>query len=388
MKNLKVGGSRNYQVVAFSKGEIFFAKYMQPDNIGTFAEQDSENREKLTFTSEAIAVVEGLHASGRGCKHMRFVRNDRKTDGAQGLGFVQIKHWPKLRVALNHAGVERAHAQGGFENALAYRDEIVVPDYSVSGSSGWIIPKKDVGRYLDALPPLPKDNGKLLHFFVEDTGSGSPDTYRVEVYDKGYYPKATLTYYDRPAGYHQSYSVRSLHEVIFDEGSGKVKKIVHVPTGEERKSETISYKPGIQTSQTAEVGKRLPDWARECGKPLDFVPQPHIDEGSLFAGNVPAEFSLPTPECWESVVRYWGGEEITHPSGGHTLSVTANVVIQREMPATWQEIHRVLQKAERDYSEQLREQYPDDDDRRYRCLDTFPHRSYVWLAQSARIEIE
>jgi len=332
MKNIQVGGSSNYQVVAFSKGEIFFAKYMQPDNVGTFAEQDGKNREKLTFTSAAIAVVEGLHASGRGCKHMRFVRNDRKAEGVQGLGFVQIKHWPKLRVALNHAGVERAHAQGGFENALAYRDEVAVPDYSVSGASGWIVPKKDIGRYLDALPPLPKDNEVLRKIYSEETGSGSPDTFKAVLYGS-MYPKTKLTWHNRPAGCRDSYNTRELCEITFDEGSRKVKRIVRVETGEELKDTCIRYCSGVQTFTHAKVGERLPDWAVASWEdPTGVWKISEFLNGICPEG---ADEKLPTQTAWTDLYER-----------SQRLCITST---PQERPNSWVQIKDILVKGADEY---------------------------------------
>ena len=155
----RYGSLLAYAVVSISKGDHFFSKYMIPNGTEEFAEVErmENGSTKLVAKEDLVAVVEGLHGSHLGAKHVRFLRADRKAEGAKGLDFVQPKAWPRLRVALRHAGESTVHAQGGFENAVAYSDEMAVPDYSMSGSSGWIIRRKNIGKYLDALPALQKE---------------------------------------------------------------------------------------------------------------------------------------------------------------------------------------------------------------------------------------
>jgi len=155
----RYGNLLAYAVISISKGDYFFSKYMIPNGTEKFAEVErmENGSTKLVAKEDLVAVVEGLHNSHLGCKHIRFLRADRKAEGAKGLDFVQPKAWPRLRVALRHSKVPTVHAQGGFENAVAYSDEMAVPDYSMSGSSGWIIRRKNIGRHLDALPALQKE---------------------------------------------------------------------------------------------------------------------------------------------------------------------------------------------------------------------------------------
>ena len=155
----RYGNLLAFAVVSISKGDHFFSKYMIPNNVETLAEVErmENGSTKLVAKTDLIAVVEGLHNSHLGAKHVRFLRTDRKAEGAKGLDFVQPKAWPRLRVALRYSNVPTVHAQGGFNNVVAYSDELVVPDYSVSGSGGWIVRRKDIAKYLDALPALQKE---------------------------------------------------------------------------------------------------------------------------------------------------------------------------------------------------------------------------------------
>ncbi len=148
-----------FAVIGISKGDYFYSKYMIPNGTEELAEVErmENGSTKITAKTDLIAVVEGLHNSHLGAKHIRFFRTDRRAEGAKGLDFVQPKTWPRLRVALRHSQVPTVHAQGGFENIVAYSDEMAVPDYSVSGSGGWIVRRKEIKKYLDALPALQKE---------------------------------------------------------------------------------------------------------------------------------------------------------------------------------------------------------------------------------------
>ncbi len=79
-------------------------------------------------------------------KHLRQAipaRKGRVTD--------EVKAWPRLRKALQLAGVRSVNIPGG-EYPLHYADEIAVPDYNMSGAHYFVIPRKEIGKYLDQLP--------------------------------------------------------------------------------------------------------------------------------------------------------------------------------------------------------------------------------------------
>lgn len=62
-----------------------------------------------------------------------------------------VKFWPRLRKALHEAGLKPVNIPGG-DYPIHYCDEIVIPDYSMSGSHYFIIKRADIGKYLDKLP--------------------------------------------------------------------------------------------------------------------------------------------------------------------------------------------------------------------------------------------
>ncbi|MEI7425588.1 MAG: hypothetical protein WCK16_01510 [Candidatus Moraniibacteriota bacterium] len=243
-----------YAVVRIAKGENFFANFMIPEGIDAFAEieRTEKGSVKLTAKMYTIAVVEGLHQSGRGCKHVRFIRAGRSD--ADGLSFVQPKAWPRLRVALGHANVPTVHVQGGFESAIAYSDEIAVPNYSMSGSSGWIIRRKDIGKFLDALPAL-RDSGEIKTVWINHVGwMNTPDECAICVVDHDPSNEEPPSYYDRPRGYSMS-SNHQIFRVEFDKGSRLVKRIVDQSSGEECGAVGYRVHP---VARYIEVGKRMP----------------------------------------------------------------------------------------------------------------------------------
>jgi len=256
MATIIINGEYGYQVIGLAKDEVFFANCMVPDGIEEFAKVEyMENGSvKLESKTDIIVVVEGLHKSIRGCKHIRFIRADRKAEGAKGLNFVQPKAWPRLRVALGHFGVPSVHVPGGFENAVAYSDEMSVPNYSMSGSSGWIVRRKDVGKYLDALPPL-KDSGEIGTVWVNHVGwMNTPDECAIHVVDHDPSDEEPPTYYDRPRGCHMS-SNHQIFRVEFDRGSRLVKRIIDQRSGE--KCGAVGYKVR-PVARYIEMGKRFP----------------------------------------------------------------------------------------------------------------------------------
>jgi len=232
-----------YLAIRISKGEEFFVNHMIPDDCRTFAkiERMENGSKKLTTKTDLLAIVESLHKSQKGCKHIRFIRNDRSKEGARGLQVVTPKQWPRLRVALGYAGKPATHVQGGFENAVAYSDEIAIPNYSMSGSSGWIVRRDEIGKYLDALPEL-KDSGKIEIFLVGIFGwMNVPDDCSIDIIKKDATEKL-LPY-------------THLYKVEYDKGSCLVKKITDVYSNKE--STSVGYKVS-PVARYIHLGRRLP----------------------------------------------------------------------------------------------------------------------------------
>ena len=79
-------------------------------------------------------------------RHAVKMEKDKELD----LDDNNVKFWPRLRRALEASGVKRVNVPGG-AYPLHYEDEIVVPDYKVSGSYYYIIKTSDIGKYLKNL---------------------------------------------------------------------------------------------------------------------------------------------------------------------------------------------------------------------------------------------
>lgn len=153
-------------LASFEAGETIFVRHIVadvPEELGTVSPVAGSKSSQVVFHQAVLALVEEPSANGLTVKHLRFVREDRgrragggldpATEGARNGSISAVRIWPRLRAALRHAQLPRVVIPGGFV-PIIYRDEMAVADYSVDGSGGWIIPRKDIDRYLASLPPL------------------------------------------------------------------------------------------------------------------------------------------------------------------------------------------------------------------------------------------
>lgn len=94
--------------------------------------------------------VRDSYVKGETCRggffHLRQAREIRQVK----LGN-NVKFWPRLRKACHIAGVKRINVPGG-DTPIHYIDEVVIPDFAVSGSHYFVVPKKDIGQILEYLP--------------------------------------------------------------------------------------------------------------------------------------------------------------------------------------------------------------------------------------------
>lgn len=110
-----------------------------------FAVLEGLGDSKFRFTTDAyIDDSDRLHHNV--FKHLRQAIPARKGKVVQ-----EIKVWPRLRWALRSAGLQPVNIPGG-NYPLHYADEIAVPDFCMSGSHFFIIPRKKIGKYLDQYP--------------------------------------------------------------------------------------------------------------------------------------------------------------------------------------------------------------------------------------------
>ena len=125
-------------------------------------------------------------ASGEYCKGGFFhLRQAREVIPGKKLGN-NIRFWPRLRRALHEAGVEPINIPGG-EYPIHYCDEIVVPDYAVSGAHYFVIKRSDIGKYLSKLPL--DDAGKAR---AKDIARKEAEA-SIEAYRQAHDPKCIAT---------------------------------------------------------------------------------------------------------------------------------------------------------------------------------------------------
>ena len=67
------------------------------------------------------------------------------------LGKNEFKKWPRLRKACHMAGIRRINVPGD-GIPIHYSDELVVADFSMSGSHFFVIKKRDISSLLDLVP--------------------------------------------------------------------------------------------------------------------------------------------------------------------------------------------------------------------------------------------
>lgn len=91
------------------------------------------------------------YVSGELCKGGFFhLRQAREVIPGKKLGN-NYKYWPRLRLALQKAGVPVINVPGG-DTPIHYEDELVVPDFKVSGTHFFVIKRSDIKKYLKLVP--------------------------------------------------------------------------------------------------------------------------------------------------------------------------------------------------------------------------------------------
>lgn len=94
--------------------------------------------------------VKDSYVKGETCRDGFFHLRQAREIKSKKLGD-NVKFWPRLRKACNIAGIQRINVPGG-DTPIHYADEIVIPDFSVSGSHYFVIPKKIIGQLLERVP--------------------------------------------------------------------------------------------------------------------------------------------------------------------------------------------------------------------------------------------
>lgn len=124
-------------------GQIVTVKHI----LGETAERLVTRLDDGRYRFNCDAYVEGERCKG-GFFHLR---QAREVIPSQKLAWDFEKRWPRLRRALHKAGVKPINVPGGGV-PLHYENEIVVCDYSMSGSHYFVVKRSDIGKYLEAYP--------------------------------------------------------------------------------------------------------------------------------------------------------------------------------------------------------------------------------------------
>ncbi len=124
------------------KDVIVTVKYILGETAEPLLTQLSDG--KFRFNCDAYVI-------GEKCKDGFYhLRQAREIIPGKKLGN-NVRFWPRLRKALQLAGIRPVNIPGG-DDPIHYSDEIVIPDFAVSGSHYFVIKKSDIGKYLDMLP--------------------------------------------------------------------------------------------------------------------------------------------------------------------------------------------------------------------------------------------
>ena len=158
--------------------------------------------------------VRDSYVKGETCRDGFFhLRQARKIRPKQ-LGN-NIKFWPRLRKACHVAGVKRINIPGG-DTPIHYIDEVVIPDFSVSGSHYFVVPKKDIKFLLECLP-------------LDEAGKKKKEEiWEKEQYDK-YAPKSISEKLGQYFWHETSFPFDGEYEFVkisFQDWEGNVKSII------------------------------------------------------------------------------------------------------------------------------------------------------------------
>lgn len=241
-------------VLAVPAGYKLYVNYLLGDSAMKIAIVEKvEGAQSVIFRQPTIVVAEGLHPNMKTCKHLRFARIDR---GARLMSApIRVTMFPRLRAALKHAGIEPVQIPGGFAEFIrGYPDEIFVPDYTMSGTRGWVVKKSEVQDILAKLPPL-KDSGEIKSIWINFSGyANTPDECAIQLVGHDPSDEPAPEYMNRAAGYKEAHN-HHIFRVDYDTGSMLVKKIVEASTNEEETQIVYKVRP---VERRIVVGKRLP----------------------------------------------------------------------------------------------------------------------------------
>jgi len=158
-KIIALGEYSERTLVAFTAGETLKVGFICADvaDVADWVSPDEGHATFVTFKKDALVLVSELSADLRYAKHLRFAREDRHLVGLT----LASRNWPRIRRALKEMGIEPTHMPGGF-CPVVYPDEIAIDNFSMSGSTGWIISKRLLRDILKANPMSEATKAKLV----------------------------------------------------------------------------------------------------------------------------------------------------------------------------------------------------------------------------------
>lgn len=129
--------------MTIKKGSEVFVAHIVGETVGDVAKKLANG--KWFFIKEAY--VSGEKGKG-GFYHLR---QAREVILGKKLGDSNIMKWPRLRYACHKAGCRLINVPGG-DTPIHYEDEVVVPDFSMSGAYFFVIKKCEIGKLLKEVP--------------------------------------------------------------------------------------------------------------------------------------------------------------------------------------------------------------------------------------------
>lgn len=151
------------------KNKQFIVKHILGETAKALVTRLENGKYKLNCN----AYVVGEYCKG-GFFHLR---QAREVIPGKKLG-KNIMFWPRLRKALHKLGIKSIVVPGG-DYPIHYRDEVVIPDYAISGSRYFIIKRSDIGTYLANFPL--DDAGKArAEMFARKKSKSTSEAYSQE----------------------------------------------------------------------------------------------------------------------------------------------------------------------------------------------------------------
>lgn len=141
--------------VYVKKGDVVSIKHIIGETLYDVAREISTGN--FVFFKDAIIYVEthfsqimGESFSKDEMMKIFHLREAREFFHGKKFGN-NFKPWPRLRKACQKAGLKPVNIPGG-GIPFHYEDEIIVPDYKMSGSHFFIVPKSEIGKLLEMVP--------------------------------------------------------------------------------------------------------------------------------------------------------------------------------------------------------------------------------------------